>query len=555
MTRSNQIKTTILTQLDRFRRWPIGILAVLGVLATLSPIVFAVTEDVTYPGAFWLLLTIVVTSWVFYFLTLCTKHRYWKTAILQLLRFFVPFLALFALTLFAVGYGVWLLIICLTLLVCVCFISPHARSDLRVLWHHLRWAWEQNHIRQWISGAYNQTLTSPKGNKLRFAVLVLLGLGLIWAIESATSLSLELSSLLVLNFMLLVLAGVFTLVYHIYTRHKYVVMPFEVTGVQEEELKALAHLVTNTVVQELQTIGELLSLRQVENATDMVSDDAYALLMTSGEDQGIIRQMDGLANLEVAAANVTFPLGSLVSALIYTLAKVRVRGSLQRRRNNTVELWIELNLGGRRTVAVDSVFIPENSTNDLDEVTVDTIIRQLVVELIIETGEGIHLPTTQDGFDYFLQGLEASSQRRWWTAISYYRKAIEIEEALRGHFGVGHYHLGAALIFQKDLVEGERHLRLAEQTGPPLAETQYMLALVTLFTFWDELFEISHFMRVERRCKTALSIRPDFPEARHLLGVAYYRRARLNERDSTRLYDINAVRITAITRKGQLKPD
>ncbi len=112
-----------------------------------------------------------------------------------------------------------------------------------------------------------------------------------------------------------------------------------------------------------------------------------------------------------------------------------------------------------------------------------------------------------------------------------YQSNIAIEEDKRGQFGIGHYHLGVTLISQGNIEEGVKHLERAQMSGPPLAETYYMLSLIKLSDNYGYL----HCRRIEIKtiqkwCNVALSIRPDFPE----VYMMYYQRAKLTERSITR---------------------
>jgi hypothetical protein len=317
---------------------------------------------------------------------------------------------------------------------------------------------------------------------------------------------------------------------------RHIVIPFTAADTNDAELKLIASLVTHTFVKQLRHVARSLNLRQAENVRDL-ADNQQVLFVTSGYEQEFIEQIQSLTNIELAES-IQLPFGSLFSTTLRVLANTRVNGVVHRRQDKRCEVWIELMRRDGHRVAIDKMEISGDTISDLNEAELQNSCKESAVKLMIRLGKGIHLASTWEGLNEFLNGVSASSQRSWWQAVAYYGRAIAIEETIQKDFGTGHYHLGSALIFQGDMVSGLRHLHIADSTSPPLAETQYMLALALLYKHWDKLHEDTvTFEYLIRRCKTASELRSQFPEALHLLGSAYYQRGKLLERDSTKRWN------------------
>jgi hypothetical protein len=197
-------------------------------------------------------------------------------------------------------------------------------------------------------------------------------------------------------------------------------------------------------------------------------------------------------------------------------------------------MWVEMDYRHRQTAVVDHKLLPENTLDELDEHYIRPVAREMALKLLVELQIAPHLGSDWKTIDYFLRGLEASAKRNWWQAIANYRQAIQAEESHRGTFGVGHYHLGAALVFQGNVEEGEPHILTAEHDGPTMAETQYLLALIRLINRWSNLHEAeaeADFQEIDRRLERALRLKPDFAEAYQLRATAHYQRARTLDRN------------------------
>jgi hypothetical protein len=318
------------------------------------------------------------------------------------------------------------------------------------------------------------------------------------------------------------------------SRNRYIVTQFDiVTETRDKaqpELRAISILMTNLLVSELQNISSLLTLRQVENL-QLGRDDSNAFFVTSGLDKDFFDQMQQVVNLQVPDGG-TFNLGRIVALLLRSLARIQVRGTVQQRTNGSVEMWVEMDYRHRQTAVVDHKLLPENTLDELDEHYIRPVAREMALKLLVELQIAPHLGSDWKTLDYFLRGLEASAKRNWWQAIANYRQAIQAEESHRGTFGVGHYHLGAALVFQGNVEEGEPHILTAEHDGPTMAETQYLLALIRLINRWSNLHEEeADFQEIDRRLERALRLKPDFAEAYQLRATAHYQRARTLDRN------------------------
>lgn len=343
----------------------------------------------------------------------------------------------------------------------------------------------------------------------------------------------------------LLLGVLYLMFWFVRHRPKHIVLPFRPAKADKDDanLQALANLTTQHFVENLRHITLLLNMRQVENVS-LRTDNELAVFVTSGQDQEFIEQIRTLGDIETSVVNL--PLGSLLTVLMTSLAHTRVRGSVHRQADNNVVIWVEFTERDGRTIAVDTALIPENQASSIDESVLQQITRSLVVKLILKLGRDAHLASSWQSLKVFLDGLDAAYHRNWRHAIACYRQAVNMEESIRGNFGLGYYHLGAALVFQGELDEGVKYLQSAETNGPPLAETQYMLALAQFYQHRDSLHIARiHFEDIILRCKTALQLHPQFPEAHHLLGTVFYQRGKLRERELTRLPRANNIEESA----------
>lgn len=339
----------------------------------------------------------------------------------------------------------------------------------------------------------------------------------------------------------LILFMIYLTFWFLRNRNRYIVTQFEVATQSEDkqksDLSAIAYLATHMLVEELQQISLLLKLRQIERV-NIAGDDNNAFFITSGLEQEFIDQIQQLVNIDSSASS-SIALGRLVLVATRFLARMQVRGWVQRRDNNKVELWVELNYRNKKTATVELTLLPKNSIDEIDEKFMRPVARELALRLLVEMNQVSHLGISWQSLDEFLTGLDASSRHNWWEAIAHYRKALQIEETMRRSFGIGHYHLGAALIFQGSWDEGLEHLLTAEREGPPMAETQYMMALAKLYLYWGEIHENEQrFNEINNYCRHAMRLRRHFPEAQQLRALLYYRRGKLQERRFTNQYKV-----------------
>lgn len=283
---------------------------------------------------------------------------------------------------------------------------------------------------------------------------------------------------------------------------------------------------------ELKRITELLRQNQVENI-HFVAEDANALIMTSGIEAEFFSQLQNVVTVEVANTNSTIDLGRLYASVSRALAIIVINGGVQRHDNGAIEVFVEMRYRNRATAGASVMIDAPVGAVSIDDVLIAKRIREIVLKLLIDLGQIPGTGQSWQALDHFLQGLAASGSRNWWLAISQYYRALETaSESGYQTLGVIYYHLGAAFINQQLWDEGHKLLLQAERFGPPMAETQYMLALHALNQYWGELSKSTvAFDEIVSRCKRALRMKPDFAAAQQLLGMTYYRRGRIKERD------------------------
>lgn len=328
-------------------------------------------------------------------------------------------------------------------------------------------------------------------------------------------------------------------------RQRYIFSPFTIyeqqsEAKQPEERRDLEHLrsaayhLTQEFVDQLEQIGSLLTTRQVE---DLQSPKRLPLteFITSGGESDFLAAIQSLVDLEERPRNIP---GRLLAAVIKLFAVITITGTLRRRDQTTVELEVRLS---QRFGSQTSIIIPIVSSHGtdglLDDATAAAVGRAAALKLLVRAGAVSHLASSEESLDAFLDGLSASAAQNWWRAAQSYQHAIHLEEAARGAFGVGRYHLGLALLRQGELEAGHQNLVQAERSGKPMAEIHYMLAVVLLHQYWDNLDEReTEFEQIMRYSRLAVRNRRAFPEADHLIGAAHYHRGKLLDRAATRIY-------------------
>ena len=319
-----------------------------------------------------------------------------------------------------------------------------------------------------ITSRYLSQLTNLDNSTLFFWLSVFAGGVVVPTISYINHAPGEYPSFLSLAFLgvssTLIFIAVYSMLWLLRNCNRYVVTQFEVAGSEDRynenskttkvnpELEAIANLITEMLVEELQQISVLLKQRQVENV-NLTPGDNNAFFVTSGFDQEFINEMYQIVTIDVGNAG-KISLGRILLLALRMMARIRVKGRVQQRTNGTIGIWVELRFRNNQSAAVDFMILPENSISEIDQVFMRPVARELSLKLVIKLGQLIHLGSNWQSLGQFLRGLEASSRRDWWQAISCYREAIELERGYRTTFGVGQYHLGAALILQGNNEQG-----------------------------------------------------------------------------------------------------
>lgn len=287
--------------------------------------------------------------------------------------------------------------------------------------------------------------------------------------------------------------------------------------------------------EELRRVAELLQRNQIENI-HFVPEDTNAIIMTSGIETELFNTLQSVVTVEVANTNSTIDLGRLYAFFTRSLATILINGGVQRHDNGSTEIFVEMRYRNRAAAAAKVVIESSAITEMIDDSVIKQKIRELVMRLLVELGQVPGTGRSWQSLDHFMEGLAASGRKSWWVAISQYHRALEqCGDSGAQSLGVVYYHLGAAYINQQLWDEGKKMLLQAERYGPPMAETQYMLALYALNLYWGALHKSTPaFDEICYRCHQALQMKPGFAAAHQLLGMVYYRRGRVIERDSTK---------------------
>lgn len=335
-----------------------------------------------------------------------------------------------------------------------------------------------------------------------------------------------------------VLASAYAIVRLYFTRRKHIIFPFthnlgESPEPEARELTTITNTVTYDLMEHFLRIGDLLSIRQVEDINSR-SEEALAILVTTQQNQQLAEQIRSIGSIEMPS--VKFSPGGLFAALTSALAQTRIIGRVLWHQNKQIDIQVEFIRRNGFSLTAERSLSPDE-TGSISKRRIEAVTEELALEIVLKLGQFSDIASSVESLRAFLTGLEQASKRNWWQAIAAYRQTVYLEDARHNNCAIGHYHLGAALLSQGDVERGLEHLQLAEITGPPLPETQYMLALIHLYSYWDELHkQETVFHRIEQHCKTALELRPQFPEAYHLLGTASYRLGKLQHRAATKKY-------------------
>jgi hypothetical protein len=331
-----------------------------------------------------------------------------------------------------------------------------------------------------------------------------------------------------------VLLLVYSLWYAAFRRDRYVITDFGIQTARNDDrpyMEKVAAASRRMLIDELQTTGALLKQRQIENV-NFVREDSNALFVTTGLDVDFFDQIQEVVTVEVGSTGRAIDFSRLSQFLVRLLARIRISGGAQRHDDGSIELFVTMRFRSRTSPMFVVRMDPPPGGGDLDDAVIRQCIRELALRLLIALEQVPGCGDSWQALDHFLLGLHASSGQNWWQAIAHYHRTLEASgEAQHARFGLVYYHLGSALVHQGRWEEGREMLLKAEAFGPAMPETQYMLALTALYTFWGQLHESETVMKeIETRCQTALRMRRHFPEAAHILGTAYYRRGRLIDR-------------------------
>jgi len=328
---------------------------------------------------------------------------------------------------------------------------------------------------------------------------------------------------------------------NLHRRDKYIVSEFGYPKADQnggdESLTALSKKSRRLLVTELQHIAGLLSQRQVENV-NISREDANAFFVSSPFDQEFFKEMDQIATVEISGTG-RFDLVRLSALISRSIARIHIGGNVQRFEDGTISIDVDLRSRNHSTAFESITLDTPIGDTAFDEDTLAPKMREIALRLLISSQQVSGVGDSWEALDHFLKGLEASSRQQWWQAIAHYYKALEIgKQHDTGNLGVIYFHLGSALVFQGRWDEGQRMLLRAEENGPPLPETQYMLALVTLYIYWGKIKDSKTIVEeIERRCDQALKMRSDFPEVYQLKGSLYYRLGRVTDRDGQKAKD------------------
>lgn len=336
---------------------------------------------------------------------------------------------------------------------------------------------------------------------------------------------------LVTSAVLLMIYGVW---YATKKRDQYVITEFasysSLPG-DEGQIKKIAATTRRMLIKELQSVGALVQHKQIENV-HFVREDANAFFMTSGFEGELFDQIQQIVTIEVGNTTGAVDIGRFTMLMARLLARIRITGGVQRHDNGAIEIFIEMRYRNQLSPTVSLTVDPPVEGEDFDDAIIAVRIREAALKLLISLGQVPGVGENWHTLEQFLNGLQASSKNDWWLAIWHYYQALEADNEIEAQkLGVIYYHLGAALVYQGQWAQGRVMLQKAEAYGPQMPETQYMLALTLLYLHWGTLDKSPViFDEIQHRCQRAIQMRKHFPEAHHLLGIAYYRRGRIEDR-------------------------
>ncbi|MCB9451445.1 MAG: hypothetical protein H6672_08395 [Anaerolineaceae bacterium] len=339
-------------------------------------------------------------------------------------------------------------------------------------------------------------------------ILDLIMLGLI-------SLTLGVTSFLVVSFIL--------------RQPRYIVTPFKYSE-KDASLLDMSTILSSSITTNLREIGQLLTLRQTETI-QVPLENPLTFFVSSSQDSEIVDQLSALSDIEAGSFKV--PLGKFFAFVIQNIAHTRISGSIIKSKDGSIEVRGDVYRGRHEgTIEFGRVLIPSDPSSAVNEQHIRNAAKDLAVRLAFGLGQLNHIASIPENLQLYLEGLRATKQRKWLYAYSSYLQWTQAEETIRGAFGLGHFYLGTTLLSQGEPERALYELQIAEASGHVLAETQYTIALVLLAQNANELhINDNVFAEIKERANFALSLRNDFFEAQHLIGITNYQRSKLLERN------------------------
>lgn len=300
---------------------------------------------------------------------------------------------------------------------------------------------------------------------------------------------------------------------------------------KQPDLRIMAEILTQSLASNLQNIGHILSSQRSDNIQALL-ENPLTFLVAGGQQSELITQLSSWEDIQ--AASVKVPLGRLLSLIVYNFALTRVSGSVHRSEDGGIEIWVDVFQNGKRgTFEVGRVVLPSHRSGFINEIDLRKAAEELAIRLTFALGNVQHLASTWENLRVYIDGQRASEKRQWWHAYALYRRWTQSELPIRGHFALGLFHLGTTLLSQGEPVRAQDMLMRARETSEtPHPGINYTLALVLLALNSDDLNddEGKEFSFIKRLLEDAIKSNPDFSEAYHLLGIAYYQRGKNFER-------------------------
>lgn len=298
---------------------------------------------------------------------------------------------------------------------------------------------------------------------------------------------------------------------------------------EESDLRSISLTLTHLLALQLQRTGRAMSLRQVESLKTQ-AESPLSLLVTNGQEEGLVQQLEQLDELQVS--NVSVPFGRFLAFILGNRADTRVRGALHRTKDGATEVWV--NVYSRRhgqTFDLGRRVIRRPSDDEpISESELQDIARDFAIRIAHALGNTLSRASSPESLSALVDGLEASSQNNWWYAVTNYQRSVALEEANRSKHIPAYFYIGATLLRQGEPRLALEQLRLAEERGALSAELAYMLGL-TLFTLSSNMNDDANLSTALTYLERAVALDPSLLEAYHLLGIIEYNRGRRFERE------------------------